>query len=221
MNEDTIKEIKNLHIINYKNSIIESIKNNSNVLVDNDIKSLLKKPPLDSMDLIKSKFLDVAKKCDTILNIDKLSKMLDKYRVDIIKCCDDIKKTRIDTLISKVDNYVLLKENDVIKINKKDFNDINKKIKKILKESLSKSLEKNIENNIKNIFKDMVDDSILSKFKTDVLKYIKGSYQKQLIENFDIKVLVKDTTLINVVREQSDRYLFTLRNSRILNDIIE
>ena len=30
--------------------------------------------------------------------------------------------------------------------------------------------------------------------------------------------MVKDTTLINIIREQGERYLFTLNNSRILND---
>ena len=33
-----------------------------------------------------------------------------------------------------------------------------------------------------------------------------------------MKILVKDTTLINTVKETTDRYLFTLSNSRLLND---
>ena len=37
----------------------------------------------------------------------------------------------------------------------------------------------------------------------------------QLLENIDFKILVKDTILINSFKEQSDRYLFTLENSRI------
>ena len=66
MNE-TIEELKKNHIKNYKNALIENVKNNTNVLVDEDIMSLLKKPPLDSMDVIKSKFLDLAKKNKIIL----------------------------------------------------------------------------------------------------------------------------------------------------------
>ena len=38
------------------------------------------------------------------------------------------------------------------------------------------------------------------------------------MDSFDIKFLVKDTTLMNSVKEQGDRYLFTLKNSRLLND---
>ena len=79
MPED-IEIIKKEHEESYRNSIIELIKNNTNVLVYDDIKSLLVTPPLDSMDTIKSKFLDIAKKNNMILNIEKLNHLLNKYR---------------------------------------------------------------------------------------------------------------------------------------------
>ena len=41
---------------------------------------------------------------------------------------------------------------------------------------------------------------------------------KQLLENIDIKILVKDTTLINSSKEQAERYLFTINNSRLFDD---
>ena len=62
MQNNSKKDIRNQHIVNYKNTIIEVIKNNTNSLVDDDIMSLIRKPPLDSMDLIQSKFLSMAKK---------------------------------------------------------------------------------------------------------------------------------------------------------------
>ena len=57
-----IEKIKTEHVENYKKALIETINNNTNALFDEDIASLLKTPPLDSMDVIKSKFLDLAKK---------------------------------------------------------------------------------------------------------------------------------------------------------------
>ena len=53
--------------------------------------------------------------------------------------------------------------------------------------------------------------------KKDMIKYLKNNYLKQLLENVDIKVLVKDAMLMNNVREQGERYLFTLQNSRLFN----
>ena len=41
---------------------------------------------------------------------------------------------------------------------------------------------------------------------------------EDLLDNVDFKILVKDTTLANGVKEQGERHLFTLNNSRILNN---
>lgn len=219
--EDTLKKFKEQHLENYKSAILEIITNNTNVLVDEDIMSLVKKPPLDSMDVIKSKFLDVAKKNKVVLDAESLDKMMDKYRKSLSKCCDDIRKVRLDSLTTLVKNYKFEKEFDVIKVRKKDLEVINKKIKKILKDNLSDSLNKDIINNVENIFKSIQDEAILKKIHVDFTKFVTGSYQRQFLENVDIKILVKDTTLINGVKEQSERYIFTLENSRLYDTDLE
>ena len=219
--EDTLKKFKEQHLENYKSAILEIITNNTNVLVDEDIMSLVKKPPLDSMDVIKSKFLDVAKKNKVVLDAESLDKMMDKYRKSLSKCCDDIRKVRLDSLTSLVKNYKFEKEFDIIKVRKKDLEVINKKIKKILKDNLSDSLNKDIINNVENTFKSIQDEAILKKIYVDFTKFVTGSYQRQFLENVDIKILVKDTTLINGVKEQSERYIFTLENSRLYDTDLE
>ena len=64
-----------------------------------------------------------------------------------------------------------------------------------------------------------MDVDIKKKIVTEVTKFVNGSYQKQLLENVDFKVLVKDTILMNGTKEQNERYLFTLNNSRIFSDL--
>ncbi|MCI8568670.1 MAG: hypothetical protein HFJ11_01655 [Bacilli bacterium] len=218
MEDETIKKLKEQHIENYKNAILENIKNNTNVLVDEDIMSLTRKPPLDSMDLIKSKFLDLAKKNKIILNIEQLDIILDAYRIKNEKCFDKIKEIRIDELSNKVKSLEILKDSEVIKINKKDFISVNKEIKKLIKNQLKESFENEVLKKMENIFINDTNEDIRSKIVSEVSKYVKGSYQKQLLDNIDFKILVKDTTLINGTKEQSERYLFTLNNSRLLND---
>ncbi len=218
MNE-TIEELKKNHVRNYKNALIENVKNNTNVLVDEDIMSLLKKPPLDSMDLIKSKFLDLAKKNKVILNTENLNNMMDKYREDLVKVCRELKKIRIDGLNSKVEEFKLENDSDVFKLTKKDFITINKEIKKLIKEYVNKYAEKDIFNKVDCLFLDDVDLEKKKKIIAEVTKFINGSYQKQLLENIDFKVLVKDTILVNGIKEHNERYLFTLNNSRIFNDL--
>lgn len=212
---DTLEEFKRQHIVNYKNAVLENIKNNTNVLVEEDILSLLKKPPLDSMDVIKTKFLDLAKKNAVILNTSELDNILDDYRCELISCCDTIKKCRIDELSSKVNNISDDISNDIIKLNKKDFIVVNKKNKKFIKDHIKSSIEKKIVNNVNKIFTENTPIDLQKKISKEAIKFVSGAYQRQLLENIDIKILVKDTTLINGVREQSDRYLFTLSNSRI------
>ncbi len=218
MDENMKLEFKKQHIEAYKNAVCENIMNNTNVLVDEDINVLLKKPPLDSMDFIKNKFLDLAKKNKIVLNTEELSKILDNYRKYLLMCFPDIKKFRIERLIDIVKNVDFSKDSDVIKVKRGDFNNINKEIKKIINTYLSDGLDKHILKNIKKVFKSEEDEVIVNKITTEITKYVKGAYHKQLIDNLDMKILVKDTTLINTVKETTDRYLFTLSNSRLLND---
>lgn len=218
MNEVEISNFRMQHMNSYRNAVIENVKNNTCVLVDQDITSLLRKPPLDSMDVIKSKFFGLAKRNKTILNTEELSKILDNYRSYLLDCCDEIKKIRINELSDIVNNIKLEKNNDVIKINKKDFTNINKKIKKILKDRLETGLDNCILKNVDSVFASDLDAEIKNKIVLDISKYIKSNYKNQVLENFDIKILVKDTTLMNGTKEQADRYLFTLNNSRLLND---
>lgn len=212
---DTLEEFKKQHLENYKKAIIELISNNTDVLVNEDIMSLLRKPPLDSMDFIKSKYLDLAKKNKIVLNTIKLDNMLDAYRSDVIKCCDEVKAIRIKSLEDIVKNMRFSKETDIIKFNKKDFNDINKKVKKAMKVQLQESVEKMVIKKADTIFSKDVDENIKKKICDEVVKFVKGPYQRQLLENVDFKILVKDTTLTNSAKEHGERHLFTLANSRL------
>ena len=86
-----------------------------------------------------------------------------------------------------------------------------------MKEIVKLNLSQEIITKIDGLFSENIDPSIVKKITGDVSKYINGNYQRQLLENIDFKILVKDTILINSFKEQSERYLFTLENSRIFD----
>jgi hypothetical protein len=134
---------------------------------------------------------------------------------------DNTIKLSYSTLSNLVNGHKFEKETDIIKIRKKDLEVANKKIKKILKDNLKDTVDNEVINKIKLIFKNVDDPVKLKKINDDICKVLNGSYQRQLLENADIKILVKDTTLINGVKEQSDRYLFTLENSRLYDEKLE
>ena len=60
--------------------------------------------------------------------------------------------------------------------------------------------------------------NIMCPFLEMLVKKTTAGISSSGFENIDIKILVKDTTLINGVKEQSERYLFTLENSRLFNE---
>jgi len=213
--KDTLDEFKKQHVENYKKAVIELIKNNTKVLFDDDINSIIKKPPLDSMDIIRSTFLDLAKKNGIILDTNNLTAIIDDYRNVLIKFNENLKKERTDYLTSIVSKYNLVNDLDIIKFNKKDFVQINKLLKKKIKVEYASIIDKKIVNNVNNIFTNDVSENIRKKFITELEKFLLGKYHKQLLESIDFKVLVKDTTLINLVKEQGERYIFTKKNSYI------
>ena len=217
MNE--LEKLMQQHVENYKKAVLEIVNNNTNSLIDNDIIFLIKKPPLDSMDQIKTKFLVLAKKEKIILDTNNLDKMICNFRKDVIHKLETIKKIRIDKITAIINSININEENQVIKITKKELSSINKIIKKNVKQIIDESVQKNILDNICNIFTNDVDNDKKQKISKEIFKFLdkRGIYQKQLLENIDFKILVKDTTLINGLKEQAERYVFTKNNSRLFN----
>ena len=77
------------------------------------------------------------------------------------------------------------------------------------------TIEKKIIDNVDCVFTSDIEETVKKKICSELIKFVKGSYQRQLFDNFDFKILVKDTTLANGIKEQAERHLFTLNNSRI------
>ena len=214
MNED-LDYLKKQHIKNYKNMALQMILNNNNSLFDEDITSLIKKPPLDSMDLIKSKLISISKKEKIIHNTDEYNKRIDNYREDMIKICNKNKEIRLKYYNDIVNSFNFNNNNkDVIKILKKDTNDLNKEIRRSFKEGIIKSINNNFDKNFNSLFND-IDNKNMDDVYKKVFKYLNSTYVKQLLENIDIKILVKDTILINSFKEEGEKYLYTLNNSRL------
>ena len=217
MIKDDIDVFKNKLIENYIKSIKECIKKNTNSLVMVDIVSIVEKPPLDSMDVIKNKFLELARRNKVIVNIDIISSLLEKYRNDLANCCDDITIYRNEYLFSLVSAHHF-DGSSIFVFYKKDFFSLDKTIKIKVKDCIKIANDSLFKNNFSSIFKDTIDIELQNKFINDLSKFLNTNYKKNILENLDMKLMVKDTTLINTIKEQSDRYLFTLNNSHLLND---
>lgn len=212
-----LEELHEQHYNNYVEVVKETVKTNTLSLLENDINPLFKTPPLDSMDQIKTKFLVTAKKEKLIIKTEELTKILDSFRKDIVRKLGKLIYIRDEAIINSFSVSINDKKN--IKLLKNDVNNVDKKVKKIIKEELDASINKHIIQKLNKVFNNENQQSI-DKAIMEIEKYLssKGIYQKQILESIDFKLLVKDTILINGVKEQTERYLFTLNNSRIFNE---
>lgn len=215
---DTLENFKKQHLSNYKNAVIDLVKNNTDALIDNDIISLIKSPPLDSMDVIKSKLLSLAKKEKVILDSSKMNFILNNFRDLVITDFQGLKKIRNNYLVKKIEEFEPVRENEIIKIMKKDLDSINKEIKKTVKMSLNNNINNKLLMEIADIYDDQIDEKVKESIMKLFSKYMKTTYIKQLNENISIKILVKDRTLLSLVAEQGERYLFTKANSHIFDE---
>ena len=208
MNE--IEDFKKQHLDTYKNATKEIISNNTKSLVEGDILSLVKKPPLDSMEVIRTKMISLAKKDKIVLDSEELEKILDRYRKDVSKSILTLIEIRNNPLLEKIDLFSPSRETEIIKISKKDLDSINKNIKKKVKEIIKNSNEKVLFTKIDALYD---NEDISKEFK----KFMNSNYSRQLSDNIAIKILVKDQTLMSGVIEQGERYLFTKTNSHIFD----
>ena len=198
------------HQENYKNIILDIINNNTNTLVKEDLMSLVVRPPLDSMDVIKTKFISLAKKNKIILDIGKLEVILDEYRYNISKDYLKIIEFRVKNL-EKLMKKTNVSEGEEYKFLKKELNVIDKNIKDMIKTKLNECTDKYLISSIKELLNN-VTDNVYDKFSSDMIKYINKEYTKNILESIDVKLLVKDTTLINNVKESGDRFKLTLNS---------
>ena len=216
MNDD-LKYLKRQHILNYKNNALQIILNNNNSLFDEDIMSLFKKPPLESMDLIKNKLISIIKKYNIIINTDNYNDIDSKYRERLSELCNKIKKVRLDSYNDIVNSFNFdNNNNEVIKLLKKDTIVLDKEIRKKFKTGIVEAIDNSFLEKFDKLFVDEPDDKIRNEIIDKFDKFI-NKYLKQLLENIDIKILVKDTILINNIKEEGDKYLYTLNNSHLFD----
>ena len=202
------QDLKKQHEEIYLRAMEELIKNNTKALIENDLLPLFEDPPLEAMDTIKQKLLSYAKTYQLILNTEEINKRLKEYRKKIKTKMEVILKVREKELLKK-----LTKEQQEFKLLKKDLTTINKTMKKEIKESIISS-SKILLDHIDNLYTTSEEKD---KLVVNLTKFLNVSYPKQILDTIDMKILLKDTILINGIKEQTERYKFTKENSHLFD----
>ena len=125
-----------------------------------------------------------------------------------------IGKIRVDNLFGLLKSFEEDKE-ESIKILKKDLIQIDKRLQKEVKQTLEEKSTTILLHNLASVFP--IKEEALGALEKQMKEFIKKKYCKQILESLDIKILVKDTTFLNGLKEQTNRYLFTLENSHLFD----
>ena len=120
-------------------------------------------------------------------------------------------------MIGKVQSFEPERETEIITIQNKDLTPINRELKKQFKGMLKENISSRLEPDVETIYSESAEEDAKQKVTTGFLKYMSGPYQKQLLSEIEMKTMIKDRTLISMVNEHGERYLFTKNNSHIFD----
>ena len=182
---------------NYKDTILSNIA----VFEKGKYVKDLDKESAISYNLINNNFDNVS--IDIIYNNKDVSVSLIKP-----KCSLDLKLDN-DKVIVNININV---EEGVLNINDK---------KTLLDKNLKKEIKTKIEDEMQKLIISIPSfyqtNEIDDKLEKSLIKYFKVTYPKLLMEIIDMKLIVKNTTLINGVNEQTEHYIFTKENSHLFD----
>ena len=191
---------------------LELATNNTNSLIEDDIINGVIEVPLEAMDTVKQRVLNIAKHNNLILNSDKFNEVLISYKEELKKEFRNIFKKRIKLIEDNYSKFDDDKPMDLVKNLKKELVKFNKEAKKEEKQVLTSLVKEKIISNLDLIVKE--DNTT---FKKDATKFLQTTYVKQILETVDMKILVKDTILLNSLKEQIERFVFTMENSHLFD----
>lgn len=206
--EDILKQHKQILMT----AGLELATNNTNSLIEDDIINGVIEVPLEAMDTVKQRILNIAKHNNLILNSDKFNEVLISYKEELKKEFRNIFKKRIKLIEDNYSKFDDDKPMDLVKNLKKELVKFNKEAKKEEKQVLTSLVKEKIISNLDLIVKD--DNTT---FKKDATKFLQTTYVKQILETVDMKILVKDTILLNSLKEQIERFVFTMENSHLFD----
>ena len=191
---------------------VELATNNTNSLIEDDIINGVIDVPLEAMDTVKQRLLNIAKHNGLVLDSNKFNEILSDYKNSLKKEFRSVYKKRIKII---EDSYSKMNDDkplDLVKDLKKELVKFNKETKKQCKEIILNLVKEKLISNL-----DLIVNESNANFKKEVMKFLQNVYVKQILETIDMKILVKDTILLNSLKEELERLVFTKENSHLFD----
>ena len=174
---------------------VELATNNTNSLIEDDIINGVIDVPLEAMDTVKQRLLNIAKHNGLVLDSNKFNEILSDYKNSLKKEFKNVYKKRIKIIEESYSKMNDDKPLDLVKDLKKELVKFNKETKKQCKEIILNLVKEKLISNL-----DLIVNESNANFKKEVMKFLQNVYIKQILETIDMKILVKDTILLNSLK---------------------
>lgn len=215
--KDGFEKYQKQHLKNYHDALVDTIHDNTRKLIEEDLIPLFKKPPLDSMDVLKIKILSNAKDAGVILSIQTLDTMIEHYRTQMITYICDVGSLR-ENKIEKSVNQKFIEKKEKEELLSTDFSDFKEEAKIKFGENFISYIKENFVPNLNELLdktKNM-DEVANDLFITNTCDYLNNRYTENLLQTLDNKITLKDNILVNRLNEHRSRFEFTNEHSRLL-----
>lgn len=221
--KENLEKIEEQHLNNYRAALLDTIEDNTDVLIQEDFISLFKEPPLASMDLLKSRILNYAKEQLIILSTEQLDSIVQSFRGQMLSELPDIGLARkrflqeqIETMLQEKEIFTREELVDLLNGTKKQVESLfHTRLESHIQEGLVPQLPLLVETS-KN--QDINHNDLFLQSASEFVTYRYSSSMEEIVEK---KIALKDQTLLNRILEHQERYLFTKENSRLFQEKIK
>ncbi len=204
----TLQELEKQHFIQYQSAVETVVCDYNDRFFREDIVPLFEKPPLESMDQLKQKFLSTAKVEELVLNSSELEELLATFRNSVVISLESLSKHREKQLVALVARQQNLGKSTTIKLPKREYQKIDKELRNKFKELLTKLLRTEISSKLSQF-------SSSDTYVQSMNDFLFHRYLEDIMTKYDSKLAHKNNLLTNNLKEQGHRYLFTKKNSHL------
>lgn len=216
--KEKLEKIEQQHLKNYYSAIKDTIQDNTDILVQEDLIPLFKEPPLASMDMLKGKILEKAKEHKIILSTTELDNTINAFRKAMLEELEYIGNVRKQEFQKSIDEMIFKENPLIIEQLHTTIEAVRKDVKGLFETKIEHHIQEDLIPNIPNII-DFTKSHHLSQndlFLEATSDYLTYRYPDGLIDVITAKVALKDQILLNRLNEHESRYKFTKEHSRLL-----
>lgn len=216
--KEGLEKYQKQHDENYHAAVIDTIHDNTVILIEEDLMPLFKKPPLDSMDILKMKILGNAKDTGVILSLETLEKMIEDYRNEMLPQMQKIGDFREQQITDIINHAVSLEKAQKETTLLSSFSSIKEQSTKNFKPFFDEYMREHLIPGLSQLLDENKNGNVSANdlFLSNTSEYLTQRYPEFILDCIEDKICLKNNILVNRLKEHRERYEFTKEHSRLL-----